>query len=84
MNSEMKQVGTSTDLAKKNQRRRDGWRSRKGNWKSQKRKKQSMPLLVMPADSGRVLAKLRNEGDQATMIWLKHCAREGASDHSSH
>lgn len=47
---------------------RSAWRG-PHNWMNQKRKKQSIPPLVMLADSGRWFGNVRNEGAKAMRIW---------------
>lgn len=61
-------AGTSMALARKRFLRSFGWIKQNGNWMSQKRKKQSISLDVTPADGGRELGKLANEGDRAMSI----------------
>lgn len=43
---------------------------------SQKRKNESIPALVMLADSGRWLGKFRKEGAKAMIIWWTHSEPE--------
>lgn len=58
-------IGSVMALTRKMGRSLRGWMRVKGNWKSQKRKKQSMLELSTPADSGSVFLRLANDGQMA-------------------
>lgn len=51
----------------------------KGNWINQKRKKQSMPLVVVPLDAGRWFGRLLNEGQIAVCSVAKSVCRSFVS-----
>lgn len=67
-----KTMGTKMDLAQKKYLILVGWMRMKGNWINQKRKKQSIPALVMLDDAGRWLGKFRKLGAKAMSICLTH------------